>query len=284
MPVDLPHVLDALRSELEQARGLVAVGVFGSAVRGDTWERSDVDLFAITDGEEERWEGVNLRRGGVLVHLQVLSLPSLRKAVADRSGGPFFDALSEVKVWFDRTGDLSKALSKARSLAPPATLRRACRELCQGVADLHVAERHLVAGEEHEARVALAQALRGLAAASLAKRGIYPPRGTWEHPEVASFPEHRDLQALWSMQPLAPLVQGAWERVRARLREETAPIVDCLRESGPLTVEALGQEPKLAKVALTERLIAEMLEAGLIREGCVPYEGFGADQLVYSAV
>ncbi len=91
-------------------------------------------------------------------------------------------------------------------------------------------------------------------------------------------------QALWSMQPLAPLVRGAWERVRAKLREETAPIVDCLRESGPLTIDALGKEPKLARVELSERMIAEMLESGLIRESCVPYAGFGADQLVYSAV
>ena len=149
---DLEGVLAELRAELEGKSSISAAGLFGSALTGQLWEHSDIDLFVIIDEEGERWEGTLLRRGGWEVHLQILTLSRLQQVVANNGGTPFFTALAGVDVWLDRTGQLQSAIEEARLFPAHARSLRALREFGEGVEQLHSAEKEIRFGQENAAK------------------------------------------------------------------------------------------------------------------------------------
>ena len=276
-------VVADVRAELAARPDLVAAGMFGSVARGAPWEHSDLDVFAIADDDgAERWDVAYLRRRGLLVHLQVLNLASLARKLGSDRGTPFFTAMAEVVPWFDSGGHLARAIAHARAFSGRAS--RACAALCAAVEALHGAEKAVRVGHADDGRVQLVTALRHLAAAELAAAGTFPPRDVWAHPDVAALPERALLSAAWTAGDLAPLVAGAWDLTRSRLPTRSAPLRDHLAAHGPTTPHALAEAEPHVFGALSERLLAELVAAGVLREVSTPNEALGCDEIRYASI
>ncbi|MGE5561632.1 MAG: hypothetical protein ACM3XN_11395 [Chloroflexota bacterium] len=281
---DLARLAADLKREFAVNPRISAAGVFGSVSEADTWAHSDIDLFVITSAEDERWEGVYLRRAGVRVHLQVLSLAVLRKNAAVNKGGPFFTALAGVTVWFDRTGDLVKAVATARDFRSPATRIRACREFCPGIEALHLAEKYAIKGKLSDTRAALSTALVRLAAAALADAGVYPPRDIWASPLSAGLPEVEDLERLCGADEaeLKTVIAGIWRRIRPELGRYCTPIIDVVRNEGPLPLRELDNGKRLPGIQIPERLLDELVSARLLTEVERHHEALGLEEVCYT--
>lgn len=277
----LPIILAELRSELEKKPSIVAAGLFGSALTGELWEHSDIDLFIILDEEGERWEGTLLRRGGWEVHLQVLTVARLEQIMANNGGTPFFAALAGVDVWLDRTGKLTLAIEEARQFPPHARSLRALREFGEGVERLHTAEKEVAFGLE-SAGITLETALAQFAAAELAASGIYPPRLVWEEAHTRTLPDFEDRQALRSGEPPAEILARVWERVLTQLPERCAPLLEHIRSQGKVSGRALESDPKLGSMNLGSRLFNELVKAGLLHEVSEDYSVIGVDEIAFS--
>lgn len=281
----LSELAEALRREFEANPRIAAAGVFGSVSVRDTWERSDIDLFVITDEEGDRWEGIYLRRDGVRVHLQTLSRAVLRRNAAINNGGPFFAALAGVAVWFDRSGDLLSAVSAAQALTAAVARARACGEFCLGVDALHLAEKYARKSKFADARVSLTVALGRLAAAALIEAGVYPPRDIWSASTAAGLPEAGELRLALAGLPgdLPRLIDGIWRRLRPALRRYASPIVDVISREGPLSYNDLDDGKRLPRIQLSERLLDELVAQGLLLEMERSHDGLGLNETCYAS-
>lgn len=278
---DWAEVIAEVEAELLAVPDLVAAGMFGSVARGEAWERSDLDLFALSDDADgERWDTAYLRRRGRLVHIQTLSLASLTKKLAEDRGTPFFGAMAGVEVWFDRGGHLAAAIAHARRFARRDA--RACNALCAAAERLHLAEKAARSGHHDDARVGLVAALGRLAEAELAAAGIFPPRDVWGHPESAGLPERALLDRAWGAPHLERLVAEAWTLLRTRLHH-AAPIADHLAAGGPRSLEALCEAEPHAWGELGERMLEELVDAGVIDEVAIPDPRLGLDIVGFAA-
>jgi predicted nucleotidyltransferase len=272
------ELLKELNEEMAANPALSAAGLFGSADGGTIWAHSDIDLFVVTREEQERWEGTYLRRRGVVVHLQTLSLATLRKETATNGGGPFFDALASVRIWFDRTGDLTRGVATARDFSGPAIERRAQREFAPAIEHLHFAEKRTVQGAVDDASDHLLAGLAGFARARLALGGVYPPRDVWLLAETHGLPEHAQAASVRSGGELMPLITELWTCWRPLLSQYCSPLLRLIAAEGPVSLTDLvqrGQSPN-------ERLLIELAREGLISETTRPHAGISMDELCYT--
>jgi len=160
---------------------------------------------------------------------------------------------------------------------------RACAELCAAVAALHGAEKATLGGHQDDARAQLVAALARLAMSELAAAGTFPPRDVWAHLDTAALPERALLARTWVAIDLRPLVAAAWELVRARLAPRSAPLRAHLVAHGPCSAHAVGQAEPLVFGDLSERLLAELVAAGLIREVAAPNAALGLAEIRFAA-
>lgn len=272
------ELLKELKEELSANPALSAAGLFGSADGGTIWAHSDIDLFVVTREEQGRWEGTYLRRRGVMVHLQTLSLATLRKEAATNGGGPFFDALASVRVWFDRTGDLTRGVATARDFSGPATERRAQREFIPAIEHLHYAEKRMIQGAVDDARDHLLAGLAGFARARLAIGGIYPPRDVWVLAEAHGLPECAQAASIRCGGDPMSLITELWDCWRPLLSQYCSPLLRLIAAEGPVTLTDLVQRGQ----SLNERLLIELTGQGLISETSRPHAGIGMDELCYT--
>jgi hypothetical protein len=260
-----------------------AFGYFGSAAADETWEYSDIDVYVIVDGDQDLWEGRYLKRDGVLVHLQLLSSAVLRKQAEKSNGGPFFAALASVVIWFDRSGEFSRAVEQARKMNDRASRLRACREICACIDALHNSEKLNAKRKPVDSRVALVTALTHMLAARLARAGEYPPAAVWSAPVAAEWPEHLLLERAFSTPDHTSLIAEIWEEVRRLLSEGYArPITDLLAESGPLSLEELDASNRLPGVSIAERVMIELVNMRTVIEVEVLNCVLGICELKYS--
>ena len=72
--------LDMLVAKLKEDRHVLAAILFGSLVRGEVWEKSDIDLVAVLrDGVERERRGYWLLENGVSIWLETIPRGQLKK-------------------------------------------------------------------------------------------------------------------------------------------------------------------------------------------------------------
>ena len=256
----LSTALSTLRATLEDAPGLRAVAFFGSAREGRTWGHSDIDLIAVVDADGAHWESRMLWWEGWEVHFQTLSAHSLTETAGINRGSGLARALGSADIWFDRGGELSSACRLLSRMDPNARDLAVLRSTARAVAALHEAERHQHFGRDRKARLALAGALEHLAALRVAELGELPPREAWEE----DGPERAQVDALLSGAEVGPILVAAWSTVRVELPRRCAVLLQLVGREGPIDADALGKVPLFIGIPFSERLMTELVDAGLL--------------------
>jgi len=104
----LEEVSETEIARLTKQPGVMAVGITGSLARGDVWERSDLDMVAVLDQEEDIFYIDFNDKPSVPIDIAFVS-----KALLKYQYHPF---LYGCKVVYDPTGILSEAVRKANEM------------------------------------------------------------------------------------------------------------------------------------------------------------------------
>jgi|GEM_PF-168713 len=256
----LSTALASLQAALRDAPTVRGVAFFGSAREGRTWAHSDIDLIVVVDQDGEHWESRMLWWEGWEVHFQTLSVGSFQETAGVNRGSGLARALGSADVWFDRGGELTAACALLSRMDPNARDLAVLRSTARAVEALHEAERHVCFGRDRKGRVALMGALEHVCALRVAESGVLPPREPWDAPG----PERDQVDALLAGAAVGPILQDAWETVRARLGGRCAAMLQLVGREGPLGTDALGKVPLFIGVPFSERLMAELVDAGLL--------------------
>jgi len=272
-------VLDGIAMSLIHNELLTALGVFGSVESGSAWSRSDIDLLLLTNEPRDRREVIYDRVNGHLIHYQTLSLLAWND-ILDSYDNPMFAPLAETRILFDKTGDLRQGIIKAQGFPSGMRGMWACRELTTAIAHLHYGEKYLHLGHQSDAYTNILIGLGSLATMELYQRGIYAPREVWSHPEARHTRAAR-LMELCDMADLATVAGAAWGFIREQFESGLSPLLEYIKAHSPTSFFELLQAPELRRMNISERLVQEMLESGLIREEQSVYTALRIPELKY---
>lgn len=279
-PTGIAVVCASLRATLGENPAVAAAGLFGSALRGDTWEHSDIDVFVILhDAEPERVEGLALGAGPMPVHVQLWTLSKFRAATARDRGSPLFEALSGVEVWFDHAGDLRAAVVRSREFGTEARALAGLRALGAAVETLHSADKHVRFGRDEDARSAHGRALEQLVGASLAELGKRAGRAPRDDARRWKLPEADALERLEAGGDVGAGVAQTWARVRSTLVLRCQPLLERIRQ--PETAASMLELPELAGATIPDRLLHELCAAGALERAHVRHPILGLPEVRY---
>lgn len=285
MPETWPEVMKSFREHLYNNNMVIGAGPFGSVIRGEDWLHSDLDVLIVLDTSEDHAEAVYSRWQERVIHSQLLSAKSLEVALS-RNNYSFLSVVAGMDVWFDPRGILRSAIcyaqAKLNSLATSVLLPA---QFTAGLASLHAAEKCMVLRQETAAQAALIAALGCLATTKLVHAGVIPPKDVWTSPAARGLPEYDLFRlALRGWESLAPVVEQVWDEVYALLPIGAQPIIDYLQEHGPASYMQLELAQQLAHLKLTERLMEELVNSGLIAEQLTRHSLIAVDEILYHAV
>ncbi len=260
------HTLLTLQQQCATQSNVRAAALFGSTVSGARWQHSDIDLFLLMEQDDDLWDAITYEVDGQTVHAQRFSRRTLHRLTDIVRGSALTSALAGATLWFDHGGELRRAIANARAGDANTRDLSLLRETARCVAALHQAERHLAFERDREARFALVNALAAQVALLALERGALPPRDPWTLPS-----EPRDtVDALLAGAPVSPTLTRMWGDFRGTLAVRAAPLLSVLRSEGPLDAAALRSWPLFTGMAIEERLLAELVDAGLLETQAQP--------------
>lgn len=105
------NIMNSLEKEFCSLEGIDSAGLFGSTVRGKSWEHSDIDFFLVFKRDKNYSEAFTFKCQGLKIHVQAFSKKSFLLATEKNTGSPLFQALSEVELWFDHSSLLSRSIA-----------------------------------------------------------------------------------------------------------------------------------------------------------------------------
>ena len=253
----------------------LALGVFGSAVEGRSWDRSDVDLWLILDEEGDRHEAAAILEQGAEVSFQIVSRGNLPKLVEKSRGSPMCRALATTRWLWCRDAATESVLARVRSFPEPWRGLRTLAAVDQIRTRLDEAEKMLFLNEPLGALPKLADAFVHLARVRIIAEGVYPgrdPIGQVIDRQPQLVQRFRDLSD--GVLPLADRIEQAVEY----LDEATEPLAGlCLEEirpalaGGPLSADQLEDDPAFERLDLNwVSLLRWLVGLGLLQRGTRP--------------
>lgn len=122
-PIDIPprfHPVYQHIQRLAQHERYQAALIFGSLVRGEATDASDMDVKVVTD-EDNPCSNINHPViGGVKLDLSFASISQFRESLSrEIDSGERVPMLAESLVVFDKTGELTKLCEEAKTVQPP---------------------------------------------------------------------------------------------------------------------------------------------------------------------
>jgi len=102
-------ILDELIAEYKDKENLIGIWIFGSVVEGKERPDSDVDITIVYDKGE--WELFKEERYGIKIDFEVISKKDVNMLVNEY---PYLSSLEKVKIVFDKTGFVKKAVNKLK--------------------------------------------------------------------------------------------------------------------------------------------------------------------------
>jgi predicted nucleotidyltransferase len=110
--------LDMLMDKLRQDRHVLAAILFGSLVRGEAWEKSDIDLVAVLrDGVERECRGFWLLENGVSIWLEVVPRSQLKRQFERALPGTIRHAMhSQARLLFSRDDSIASWLRRTEQI------------------------------------------------------------------------------------------------------------------------------------------------------------------------
>ena len=106
--------LETLVAKLQEDHHLLAVILFGSLVRGEAWERSDIDLVAVLrDGIERERRGYWLLENGVSIWIETISRSQLKRELEGSLPGTIRHAVhSQARLLFSHDESIASWLKQ----------------------------------------------------------------------------------------------------------------------------------------------------------------------------
>lgn len=173
-----------IADKLAEDDRVVGVLLLGSVAQAQSWERSDLDLLAIVDGDapEQAPPLLVTELDGVPCQVEWTPLDAFLGEDRERTklrSQVALGARAYARVLFDRTGQIAEAIERAREF--PEATRDAFRLIYIGWAGhaIHAAEQYLALARPE---IALTWARRALDEASrlaLVEEGVYPTKA-WQ--------------------------------------------------------------------------------------------------------
>jgi uncharacterized protein len=110
--------LDTLVAKLKEDRHVLAVILFGSLVRGEAWEKSDIDLVAVLrDGVERERRGYWLLENGVSIWLETVPRSQLKQQFERALPGTIRHAMhSQALLLFSRDESIAAWLQRTERI------------------------------------------------------------------------------------------------------------------------------------------------------------------------
>ncbi len=102
-------------SKLQEKENILAVLVFGSMITGDLWEGSDIDFFAIVEGEFTHIRNVYTEENGIAVHIKMISKRKFIEISSNNSmGGFLYRMIISSKLIFCKDKEITKSFDERR--------------------------------------------------------------------------------------------------------------------------------------------------------------------------
>jgi len=182
--VHLEELAHRLAARLAQDERVVGVLLLGSVAQEQAWRRSDLDLLVIVDGEraEQAPPLLVTQIEGVPAQVEWITLDAFLGEHRERAplrSHLALGARAYARVLVDRTGQISDALSRARTF--PETTREAFRLIYIGWAGhaIHAAEQYLALSRPEVAVTWARRALDEAGRLALVEQGVYPTKA-WQ--------------------------------------------------------------------------------------------------------
>jgi len=231
----MSHLLEDFVQQEGQKEGVVGILVFGSFVRGDVRETSDLDILVLREDAEE-YSRMRRREDGVLLEIHVWPLKLFCGPFLGKMGDPFSDAFSlgvmrVGRILYDPRGILQKFKDQAKTHRFPLSHIRSIAERAHR--GLRLAEELLTRRELEGAELEIRRAAEDLARAVLLERDvleIIPPKSYLPH-----------------LREEAPEFYSAFRTIHnlKNIRRETiAATLQLISEWRERTVEAILREGK----------------------------------------
>ncbi|MHB9144128.1 MAG: hypothetical protein ACYC5Y_02180 [Symbiobacteriia bacterium] len=287
----LQRAAAAVAERLAEDPAAVAVGIFGSAVEGRSWDRSDVDLWLIHSGAEPKHAGAELLEQGVNVSFQLVSRDHLPGLVEQSRGSALCRTLATARWLWCKDPQVEQILARVRSFPEPWRQLRILHALDQIKARAEEAEKLHFLGEPLGAVEKLTDAFAHLARLRLVRRGVYPSRdpiGEVLLGEPSLIQQFRDLTE--GVMPLGDRIEQAVEyldEAAAPLAAVAAAGLEPLLAAGPRTADELDEDETFSRARMDwTALLGWLVTLGLLRQGTRPRAAglplAGYPEIVYS--
>jgi predicted nucleotidyltransferase len=241
--------LDTLVAKLKEDRHVLAAILFGSLVRGEAWEKSDIDLVAVLrDGVERECSGYWLLENGVSIWLETMPRSQLKQQFERALPGTIRHAMhSQARLLYSHDESIASWLERTERIGGRDQAYQLLRDALGLPYLLEKAEKWLYVKRDTDyCFVWLLHAVSSLARIEVTLHGEAPRREvldralalnpTFFEVAYAGFVNGpKDEQSL----------QQQLQRIEAYLRERAdrifAPLLDYLAEAGdPRTISEIN--------------------------------------------
>jgi predicted nucleotidyltransferase len=272
--------LDRLVAKLREDRHVLAAILFGSLVRGEAWEKSDIDLVAVLrDGIERQRRGFWLLENGVSIWLETIARSQLKQQFERALPGTIRHAMhSQARLLFSHDESIAAWLQRTERIGGRDQAYRLLQDSLGLPYLLEKAEKWLhVKRDPDYSFVWLLNAVSNLARIEVTLQGEAPRREVLDR-ALAYNPAF--FQVAYQDFVNGPkdevTLQQQLDRIQAYLLERAdrifAPLLDYLAEAGdPRTLSAINAHfgPKLAHAELF--LVCDWLaEQGILEKMAAP--------------
>jgi predicted nucleotidyltransferase len=241
--------LDRLVAKLKEDRHVLAAILFGSLVRGEAWEKSDIDLVAVLrDGVERERHGYWLLENGVSIWLETVPRSQLKQQFERALPGTIRHAMhSQARLLFSHDESIATWLQRTERIGGRDQAYQLLQDGLGLPYLLEKAEKWLhVKRDADYCFVWLLHAVGSLARIEVTLHGEAPRREVLDR-ALAYNPAFFEVAYTGFINGPKdePALQGQLARIQAYLLERTgrifAPLLDYLAEAGdPRTLSAIN--------------------------------------------
>ncbi len=272
--------LDTLVARLQEDRYILALILFGSLVRGEAWEKSDIDLVAVLrDGVEREAQGYWLLENGISIWLETIPRSQLKKQFERALPGTIRHAMhSQARLLFSHDESIAAWLQQTERIGK----RDQAYQLLQDTVGLpyllEKAEKWLHVKQDPDyCFVWLLHAVSSLARIEVTLHGDAPRREVLDRALAHNPTFFRAAYTDFINGPKDErTLQQQLERITAYLLERTdrifAPLLDYLAEAGaPRTLSEINAHFALKLPHAELFLVCDWLaENGILDKLAIP--------------